>query len=306
VIDAVVVTADSRELVLRCLAHLRSPLLEQTIVVDNASSDGTREALLRADADVKVVRLDEPQGLAFAFNRGAEQGTSGLVLFLNDDVLAEEGSIERLADTLQTRREAVAAAGRLVDPETGQTQLEYQPRRFPGVGRFAGALAGLDRFWPHNPWTGEHRRHPLDEQVTTRVDQPPGACLLVRRRALEAVGGWDEQFHFWFEDVDLARRLRPHGDVLYVPTAPFRHVGGWSSRRLSAADVVDRSYQGALRYAYRHFSRPQQISLGLVYALVAGIRTLPFPGQDHELGRAYRAVFRSAAVLIRGRPPSPR
>jgi N-acetylglucosaminyl-diphospho-decaprenol L-rhamnosyltransferase len=305
VIDAVIVTADSREMVLECLNHLESPLLDDVVVVDNGSTDGTAAAVAQRHPDTRVIRLEQSRGLAEPYNMGARTGSAGLVLFLNDDVLADEGAIEKLEAALRSRPSSVAAAGRMVDPSSGKTQVEYQPRRFPTVMRFLAAFVGMERIWRTNPWSGSHRRHPLaDDQVVT-VEQPPGACLLVRRRVFEQVGGWDEQFEFWFEDVDLARRLREHGDVLYVPMASFRHVGGHSTRRLSQAEIVRRSYRGALRYADKHFNRPQQVATGVLFALASGTRGLLLRRSNRELASVYRRVAAEALALLVGKRIAP-
>jgi N-acetylglucosaminyl-diphospho-decaprenol L-rhamnosyltransferase len=235
VIDVVVATRDSRDMVLECVEHLRSPLVARVIVVDNGSQDGTPEALHEAHPDVEIVRVGHPEGLSFAYNRGAEAGRAELILFLNDDVLATDEAIAGLNRALELRSEAVAAAGRLVDAADGRTQEAYLPYLFPGSVTLAAALLGRPR------------RHPeLDGDQNVAVDQPPGACLLVRRAVFDAVGRWDEDFEFWFEDVDLARRLNVVGEILYVPTAVFPHVGGASARRLRSAEIVARSYRGAL------------------------------------------------------------
>jgi GT2 family glycosyltransferase len=308
VIDAVVATRDSRELVLECVGHLRSPLLERVIVVDNGSVDGTAEAL-RDRSFVEVVRLAEPESLSAAYNRGAKAGAAEFVLFLNDDVFASDEAIAELAGVLDRRDEAVAAAGRLVDPESGQTQEEYQPRPFPTLASFVATFLGLGGIWPRNPFTGHHLRQPLDETAVVPVDYAAGACLIVRRHVLDEVGGWDEGFEFWYEDVDLERRLQTHGSVLYVPTAPFAHVGGYSARRLSRAQLVSRHYRGALRYGQKHFRLGGRIGLGCLYGVVGAIRML-LARRSPEDAAAYRLVVRRAGEVIRAparsSPASPR
>jgi GT2 family glycosyltransferase len=301
VIDVVVVTADSKEMVLHCLQELGAPSIVTLTVVDNGSQDGTGEAVLAAFPSVQLVRLPDPHGLAAAFNRGAERGQAPLILFLNDDVLAAPGAIEELARALDRNESAVAAAGRLVDPVDGSTQLEYQPKPFPTAATFLAALAGVPRVWPGNPWTGRQLRSPLDERETVVVDQPPGACLLVRRDVFELLGGWDEGYAFWYEDVDLARRLQEHGSVLYVPTAVFRHVGGHSARRLSRAEVIERSYGGTLRYTEQHLARRQQRVVGAAFALAGAVRRLSVRHRDPVLGDVYRRVRQRAAALVFGR-----
>jgi N-acetylglucosaminyl-diphospho-decaprenol L-rhamnosyltransferase len=286
-LDVVVVTWNSREMVLRCLEHLDSELVQRIVVVDNASSDGTAEAVQDLHPGAHLLRLQRQEGLAFANNRGAERGSSDLILFLNDDVLPTDSSMRALVAALDRRRTAVAATGRLVGSD-GRTQAEYVPQPFPTLRSLAATLAGVQR-----------PRGAYDETATVAVDRPPGACLVVRRDVFEAVGRWDEEFAFWYEDVDLARRLREHGEVVYVPSAPFHHVGGQSAGRLSRADVVSRHYRGALLYALKHFQTLPRIGAGLLYALVAAIRlTLSRSGDDR---RAYIRVFRNGLRAAAGR-----
>jgi GT2 family glycosyltransferase len=301
VIDVVIVTSNSREVVLDCLANLNSSWIATTCVVDNAGADGSLEAIASAYPRTLIVRLDEPRALSFAYNRGAERGSADFVLFLNDDVFASRNAIDGLAVALEEDKEAVAAAGRLVDARDGSTQLEYQPRGFPTLTTFLASLAGIQDMWPTNPWTGGHLRNPLSETDTVCVDYAPGACVLIRRAAFEAVRGWDERYAFWFEDVDLAWRLRPLGTLLYVPTAVFRHVGGHSGNRLSRAQVVARAYPSTLLYGEKHMIGWRRRMLGLAFAVAGGLKAPLAAKRDPELADAYRGARKAGMRLIFGR-----
>jgi GT2 family glycosyltransferase len=290
-LDVVIVTWNSRAMVLRCLERIDPSSVERVVVVDNASGDGTAEAVKHEHPEADLLRLDIEVGLASAYNRGAELGSAGLVLFLNDDILCVPTSVRTLVAALQERPAAVAAAGRLVDPRDGSTQAEYLPRPFPTLTSFASMLAGRARPPVLRP----------DEGEIVPVEQPPGACLLVRREVLDAVGGWDEDFAFWYEDVDLSRRLHGHGDVLYVSTAAFEHVGGQSAARLSQAQIVSRHYRGALLYTGKHFQMRSRVGAGILFAAAAATR-LPF-ASDHALRRAYAGVLRDGLRTAAGRPP---
>ena len=288
-VDVVVVTWNSREMVLGCLRSLNASLVQTITVVDNGSTDGTAAAVREHDPAPDLVRLEETLSLAAAYNRGADHGSAELVLFLNDDILASDAALVTLAEALLGQPDAAAAAGRLVDPATHETQRQYQPRPFPTWGTFARPFLGIDRQAPV-----------LDEETTVAVDQPPGASLLVRRGVFQAIGGWDEQFEFWYEDVDLARRLGEHGPVLYVPTAPFEHVGGFSARRLDRSELVSRHYRGALLYASKHFGAPQRVAAGLLYSLVAAAR-IGLSRRDRKARAAYSSVLSSGLRLAAGR-----
>lgn len=289
-VDVVVVTWNSRTIALRCLEHLAAVPLAGVTLVDNASSDGTADAVREGHPEVELVVLEPGLGLAAAYNRGAGRGSAPMVLFLNDDIFADETAVRLLVRAVDEQN-AVAAAGRLVDAEAGSTQGEYQPQPFPTVRSVVAMLAGRKLGGPR-----------LSETETVVVDQPPGACLLVRRDALEAVGGWDPDFEFWYEDVDLARRLRAVGEIVYVPAAAFAHVGGHSARRLSRAQVVSRHYRGALLYVHKHFSPLARITVGLLYALVGATKLL---SRDRDARSEYATVLRSGLRVATGRPPLP-
>ena len=289
-IDVVIVTWNSREMVLRCLDRFDPARVEKIIVVDNGSTDETADAVREQYPSAELVRLEAGRSLAEAYNRGADRGSAEFVLFLNDDVLVTEASIATLVETLQSHPEAVAAAGRLVDPETGHTQGEYLPQPFPSPATFARAFLGRSR-----------QPAAFDEERTVVVDQPPGACLLIRRGSFVAEGRWDEDFEFWYEDVDLARRLRDRGHVLYVPSAPVEHVGGWSAQRLSPAERVSRHYRGALLYSSKHFGRRQRVATGALYGVVATLR-IALSARNREARAAYGNVLRDSLHLLAGRP----
>ena len=123
---------------------------------------------------------------------------------------------------------------------------------------------------------------------------------MIRRGIFVAEGRWDEDFEFWYEDVDLARRLRDHGQVLYVPSAPVEHVGGWSAQRLTPAERVSRHYRGALLYSSKHFGRGQCLATGALYGVVAIVR-IAVSARDRDARAAYGNVLRDSLHLLVGR-----
>lgn len=300
-VDAVVLTNTSRDQVLTCIEHLRDPAIASIVVVDNASADDTVAAIGAAHPDVRIVALDAPTGIAAALNRGAEAGTAPFVLYLNDDVFAAPGAIRRLLDALLARDDAVAAGGRLCERDLG-TQDRYRPRPFPSPAVVVARLLGLDRAWPRNPLTGGHLRHPLDDRTTVVVDQPAGACLLVHRPIVERVGGWDERYWFWYEDVDLSRRLARHGTQLYVPAAAFRHIGGATVGRMYRPEGHRCTFHGILLYSKTHFSAPGRVFVALALVAIASGRMLATLRSDRTAARIYAATLREALSLLAGRP----
>jgi N-acetylglucosaminyl-diphospho-decaprenol L-rhamnosyltransferase len=289
-VDVVIVTAGGVERTVTCLAHLGDPLIASRTVVENSGSSETIASVARQHPDVEVVSPPGDRGLSAAFNRGAERGSAPLILFLNDDVFAAEHAVGRLVDGVDADPSAVAAGGRLVGPD-GETQTEYLPSPFPTLRSFVRLFWGLPA----------DARRPTDELRPQRIEHAAGACLLVRRSAFAAIGGWDERFWYWFEDVDISRRLAAHGHILFIPTAVFAHVGGATASALHESERHARFAHGALQYAQSHFSRPTQIALGA--AVLAGVlpRLFKAPRGSAEAD-AERRVIRNSLATVRGRP----
>jgi hypothetical protein len=301
VIDVVIVTADTREMTLGCVAGLQGePLLESLIVVDNGSSDGTAAALAELAPEVELVRLEQGVGFARACNLGAARGTAGLVLFLNSDILTTPGAIAGLADALEDAPSAVLAGGRLVDPGTLRTQDAYRPRTFPSAATLATQLLGIEQAWPGNPIARRHFGRRLDDETTVVAQQPAAAAILVRRPALERVGGFDERFWFWFEDSDLLARLHREGEILYVPRAVFRHLGGGTFRRWSKVERIRSLHHGMLHYADAQLARPQRALVGFVTIAVSLPRVVLFARSRPAEARAWRDVMRAGGALVAG------
>ena len=306
-IDVVIVTANSREMTLGCVRSLPVAPWLRVAIVDNGSSDGSVQALRdELDERGEVLALEQGVGFAAASNRGAELGTGALVLFLNSDILAPPGSIEALREQLLADGRAVAAGGRLVDPGTRTTQPGYRPRRFPSLVGLAVILFGVEKLWPENPISRRFHATELDESATQAVDgQPAAAALLVRRAELDAVGGFDERFWFWFEDSDLIRRLSARGRILWVPSAPFEHLGGAGFSSWDRVQHIRSLHHGMLNYAGAQFSRRDQMLLGLLAVAVSLPRVLLFARARPPEARAWRAVARAGWALARGHSVPP-
>jgi GT2 family glycosyltransferase len=339
-VDVVIVSADMAEMTLECVSELDDPAVASVVVVDNAFGDPDPDADPDADAEADagtprgdgrqarggegehppggederarariagratIVPLDRPHGFAAANNRGLALGGAPYALLLNSDVLVEPGAIEGLLRALDDEPRAVAAGGRLVDPQTLVTQEEYRPRPFPTLANFLVIVLGIEELWPGNPVTRRYHGAQWDDSRVQQVAQPAAAALLVRRDALDAVAGLDERFWFWFEDSDLLLRLSARGPILYVPGAVFRHLGGGSFRRWSKAEHIRSVHHGIVQYADAHFSRVQRAVLGFAELAISLPRVALFAGSRPQQARAWRAVASAGVALLRGRRPA--
>jgi N-acetylglucosaminyl-diphospho-decaprenol L-rhamnosyltransferase len=221
-----------------------------TIVVDNASSDGTVDHV-RARSGVRLIANAQNRGFAAAVNQGVrEAGDSEFVLVLNPDAHLLT-AVDRLVEATE---QYGLAAGRLVD-ETGRTQAGFTIRRFPTPAALACELFGLNRLWPSNPVNRRYRYLDRDLDQPGPVEQPAGALLMIRQDVWKQLGGFDEQFYpVWFEDVDLCRRAADLGyQIEYIPSVVACHQGGHSVGRIPAGCRASYWCVSLLRYAAKHF-----------------------------------------------------
>jgi hypothetical protein len=254
VVSVVIVAHESRAHLLSCLGavHAQSDAPPwEVVLVDNASRDGGPELARRTFPAIRVVAAAHNLGFAGGVNLGVRHARGRYVLLLNPDAILQPGALRRLADFLETTPEAGLAGPKLLDPD-GSLQLSC--RRFPGRWTvFAHRYAWLTRALPGNPATRRYLLTDWDHASTRPVDWVSGACMLVRRAALAEVGGLDEGFFLFAEDVDLCKRLWAAGwHVYYVPEALAIHHVGISARRDSARLVLAR-HRSMLRYHHKHF-----------------------------------------------------
>ncbi len=220
----------------------------RVIVVDNASSDGGISTI--ADLPVHSIRSNINGGFGYGCNLGWRAGEAPFVLFANPDARVDEDMIYRLAARLENDTRMGAVGPRIYDAGGG---LDFSLRRFPRLrSTFAQALF-LHRIFRGAEWAGEVISDPAAYCTTWDPEWVSGACLLVRREALESVAGFDEAFFLYCEDKDLCKRLWDVGyRVTFEPSARCHHVGGVSGDRSLLLPVLAAS---RVRYARKHMSR---------------------------------------------------
>lgn len=239
-IDVIIVSHNTRADVAACLASLHEAwpaAVARIVLVDNASTDGTADAARRAWPRLTVIALDRNRGFGAANNVALRQSDADYVLFLNSDTLVPAGAIDTLLARL-IAREAVAAGPKLVGAE-GRPEVSFGPMLSP-----LAEARQLVRTRLARRGTGLARRY-IDRLVSTErvVDWVSGACLLARRDAVVAVGGFDERYFLYEEDVDLCAGLRARGGrVLFTPAAQVVHLGGRSVRALGPATGAPSHY----------------------------------------------------------------
>ncbi|MEA2064293.1 MAG: glycosyltransferase family 2 protein [Gemmatimonadota bacterium] len=212
----------------------RHPGLELEVrVVDNASTDGSVAMLGEKFPSVGVFENPENRGFAAAVNQAFSKVDPHCpyVLVLNPDVeFTEEATLDVLIDFLRTHDEAQVVTPRIVDLK-GRFQRVCR-RREPAPGTLLARLLGLDRLFPHSPVFAAYTYGNLPESAAHSIDSASGSFMLFERQVLDRIGGFDERFFMYAEDLDWCRRARQEGfGIYYYPAAVVVHLGRASSRQ---------------------------------------------------------------------------
>jgi N-acetylglucosaminyl-diphospho-decaprenol L-rhamnosyltransferase len=277
-VDIVVVTWNSAHTLDRCLTSLRQyrPPASRLAIIDNASRDSTLDILhAHRDEISKLIENRTNRGFAAACNQGARSGESSAILFLNPDCEIQADSIPALLSALASDPRNAAAGGKLVG--LGETpQSGFAIRSLPRAVDLCLESLLVNRVFPGNAWNKHYRRPDFAFDEDAEVEQPAGACFMIRRALFQEMGGFDEQFHpAWFEDVDLCRRLRSRGArIVYCAGATIIHAGGSSIQSMPAGQASEYFFLNMLRYSRKHLGGAKTIVLRMCLALGMIMRIL--------------------------------
>lgn len=232
-ISIVIVTHQAAEFIgqnLERLYALRTNVKFDVIIVDNDSTDGTPELIRARFPQVRLIRNAYNSGFAHACNQGAAVAYGEIILFFNPDMLMGEGALEKVRDTLRARPEIGAMSVKLVYPD-GSTVRSV--RRDPGLSDQLAVMLKIPHLLPriNNRYVGAD--YDLDRSAA--VDSVRGSFFALRRNVLNEVGYFDERnFFIWFDEVDLCKRLRSAGYLVWheasvscvdIVAGTFRHKG---------------------------------------------------------------------------------
>jgi GT2 family glycosyltransferase len=248
-VRAIVVTFNTKDLALALLADLRRELValpgSQIVVVDNASADGTPDAIEAALPDVEVRRSATNLGFGAAVNLAAAGASSRWLLLVNPDARIDDGAVARLVAAAAKNPGHGLYGGRFVDVarDTNEDSVAVLPTVGNLVAFATGAAPVLRRLGYRSP---PRRKANSDHEV--EVEALPGTFLLAEVDAWQEVGGFDEKYFMYSEDLDLCVRVAATGRrPLYVPQASIRHIGGASSTSGAKEVLKNRSLVTFLR-----------------------------------------------------------
>ncbi|MBC7224061.1 MAG: glycosyltransferase family 2 protein, partial [Anaerolineae bacterium] len=311
--SVIVVNWNTRDLLRECLASVVAQVGEvalELLVVDNASTDGSAQMVPQEFPQARLWENAENRGFAAANNQAIAQARGRYLFLLNSDAALRPGALRALAGFLDAHPEAAVAGPLVLNPD-GTVQASCF--RFPTAWDVFCEMSFLTALFPRSPFFNRRGMGGFDRRTVREVDWVLGAAMAVRREWAERVGGLDEGYFMYVEEMDWCRRIREAGGrVFFFPRAEVVHHGGVSRARAKAA-ILPRAFASRFRYYERFHGRGyarlvRALTLAGLLPRMAVAGLLGYLGRDPDWREAFRAYAGVWKVAWQGRwtPPERR
>jgi len=278
-VSIVMVNYNTRDLTIDAVASVFNSVQDpsfvvEIIVVDNASADGSAEALEARFPEIRVVRSKENIGFGRGNNLGATYATGDALFLLNTDTVVRPGAIETLYRTLFADGSRGIAGPFLENPD-GSYQCSMIS--FPTVWRTFCTFFWLDRLFPRVPLFADGQMSHADPLEPRDVDVINGAAMMIRRDLFEKIEGFDPEYFMYYEESDLCKRVAELGySARYTPTARVLHLISQSSRSHPwwFHHILRRS---RMIYARKHMTAPERFAMAAVVHAAYALRIVIYP-----------------------------
>lgn len=273
-LSIIIVNYNTRDLLRDCLNSIftsQGDFTYEVFVVDNCSTDGSAEMVVNEFPLVKTIRSDINGGYAYANNLGLREATGRYQMLLNPDTVVPPTALRDLITYMDAHPEAGVVGPKLVRPD-GSLDLACR-RSFPTPEVAFWRLTGLSRLLPKSRRFNRYNLGYLDPDEPAEVDSVVGACMMIRREALEEAGPMDEDFYAFGEDLDLCYRIKAnHGwKVLYYPAVVITHYKGESMKQRST-QMIYHFYRSMWVFHRKHYAKNTCFVVNWLIALgIAGL-----------------------------------
>ena len=273
-LSVVIVNWNTRDLLLKCLASLYETIHNicfEVWLVDNASTDGSVAAAQEQFPKVQVIQNSRNLGFAAANNRALKQIQGRYALLLNTDAVLSEGAVQELFNFMENNSEAAAVCGQLLNLDGAK---QNSIANFPSLALLLTNETLLRIIFP-NTYPSKLRQYEAPIEIESCI----GACMMVRKTAMDSVGLLDERFFFFFEETDWAYRMTRAGwKIFFVPSARIFHVQGQSVGREARGRLL--FYRSRYLYLRKWFPKSYPLMVAavvfrlLLNTLLTGIAVL--------------------------------
>ena len=254
-LSVIVLNWNTADETLACLESIYSQVHRhaiEVIVADNASSDRSREVVPQRFPQATLVAHSTNLGFCAGNNRAVAASSGRYVLFLNSDTVVAKGALDSLVNFADANPDVGIVGPKLLNLDGS---LQYSCRRFPNLGAGFFRNTPLGRLLPQNRFTTDYLMSDWDHASVRDVDWVSGAALMIRREALEELGGFDESFYMYCEDVDLCYRAHQASwRVVYFPDAVIYHIIGRASNKVPTR-MTYMFHRSMYRFYRKHYAR---------------------------------------------------
>lgn len=223
----------------------------EVFVVDNNSQDGTAEMIREKFPQVKLINNKDNAGFPKANNQAILKSSGRYILLLNPDTVVHPGALDKLVEFMDQHPDAGAAGPKLLWPNG---RLQESCISFPTIPALLTRSLFIEGIWPNNPITKKHFMKNFKYDKVAEVDQPMGAALIIRKKALDKVGLMDEKIKLFFDEVDLCYRIKKAGwKIYFTPDPVITHFGGQSVKKLGPFGISRQFGRSRNYYFRKHF-----------------------------------------------------
>lgn len=269
-ISVIVLNWNTRQLLRKCIASVYgtvSPIDIEVIVVDNNSSDGSADMVAESFPDATLIRNSKNIGFSAGNNLAIRQASGRYILLLNPDAELLPGSVQAMFDFAESHPDAAVIGPKLLNTDGS---LQKNGRMFPTFAREMLHITKIYRLAP-GWFNRKYEWGRADFDAATEVDEVSGACMLVRRAAIDKAGMLDERFFMYYEEVDWCLRIKKAGcKVWYLPEAQTVHHVSQSADQTGIKKNIF-AYRSQYRYFLKHHGALQAVLLRLASSLILAL-----------------------------------
>ncbi len=269
-ISIVIVSYNSAKELKPCVEAVLASDVAEVIIIDNASDDISELNLEEMSPKIKLFLNTTNEGYARAINKGIEKSTGKFVLLLNPDVVVNAPGISAMSEALDKDESTYAAAARLDWPD-GRFQRYFTAD--PTAAALVARLTILEPILRNSASVKKYLKADMSPEITQELETAPGACLMIKKSAIDKIGGMDERFPLFFNDVDYCVRLRHSGGkIMYLPDARFTHIMQASVGRMKPELRRGELMLSAVRYIGKYKNSASAFALKLLFVIDLKIR----------------------------------
>ena len=237
---------------LRSVEKASAGLTVETIVVDNASVDGSVEMVRQLFPNVHLIANQENVGFGKANNQAFKIANGDFLFALNPDTIIREDTLHVLLQFMEHHPTCGACGCKILDPDGSFSPTSRRSFPTPQVSLYR--ILGLSKFFPKHPVFGKYNLTFVPENQQTEIDALSGSCMFIRKSVIEATKGFDEQFFMYGEDLDLCFRIQQLGwKIIYTPETEIIHFKGESTKK-GELKYVKIFYGAMIIFMEKHFT----------------------------------------------------